>query len=211
MNDENIESTESSQSQTTDARDFQSEARVLSDIIAAFYALSERSREHVLRTVATFFGLTEFAIRGDRARISAAVPTGEASAAIAPFSEDRRPTPKQFLLEKRPQTDVERITCLAYYLTHYRDMPHFKTLDLSQLNTEAAQIKFSNPTKAVTNSIRAGFIVTGPQMTKQIASLGEMYVQALPDRDAARAAIADGRRRRRPRRAAKAVTGKQEQ
>ena len=33
------------------------------------------------------------------------------------FSEGHEPSPKQFLLEKAPQTDVERIACLAYYLT----------------------------------------------------------------------------------------------
>jgi len=46
-------------------------------------------------------------------------------------------SPKDFLLEKQPRTDVERIACLAYYLTHYRATPHFKTIDLSILNTEA--------------------------------------------------------------------------
>src|SRR5712664_4147279 len=27
--------------------------------------------------------------------------------------------PKQFLTEKKPRTDVERVACLAYYLAHY--------------------------------------------------------------------------------------------
>src|SRR5438105_4083846 len=44
------------------------------------------------------------------------------------------PTPKAFLLEKRPRTDVERVACLAYYLTHYREMPEFKTNDITKLN-----------------------------------------------------------------------------
>ena len=34
-------------------------------------------------------------------------------------------SPKDFLMEKAPNTDVERIACLAYYLTHYRSTPHF--------------------------------------------------------------------------------------
>src|SRR5258705_835088 len=34
---------------------------------------------------------------------------------------------KEFLAEKRPKTDVERVACLAYYLTHFRETPEFKT------------------------------------------------------------------------------------
>ena len=51
-------------------------------------------------------------------------------------------TPKAFLLEKRPATDVERVTCLAYYLTHFRNLPEFKTKDITQLNAEAARAFF---------------------------------------------------------------------
>lgn len=52
--------------------------------------------------------------------------------------------PKEFMVQKRPRTDIERVACLGFYLTHYRDTPHFKTLDISKLNTEAAQPKFTN-------------------------------------------------------------------
>jgi hypothetical protein len=105
-------------------------------------------------------------------------------------------SPKAFLIEKRPQSDVERIACLAYYLTHYRDEPTFKTLDLSKLNTEAAQIKLSNPTRAVDNAAGAHFLIPAGQGKKQLSAIGELYVQALPDRSAARDAIADLKKRR---------------
>lgn len=105
-------------------------------------------------------------------------------------------SPKQFLFEKRPQTDIERVTCLAFYATHYREMQHFKTLDLSKLNTEAAQIKLSNPNAAVDNAAQAGLLVQSGQGRKQISSLGEVYVQALPDRIAAKEAIAKARPRK---------------
>src|SRR6266851_444215 len=61
-------------------------------------------------------------------------------------------TPKSFIVSKRPATDVERVTCLAYYLTHHRDAPQFKTKQLTELNKEAAQPKFSNATVAVQNA-----------------------------------------------------------
>src|SRR2546426_11388019 len=40
------------------------------------------------------------------------------------FSRDRTLSAKEFLRDKRPVTDVERVACLAYYLAHYRDTPH---------------------------------------------------------------------------------------
>lgn len=113
------------------------------------------------------------------------------------FSENRNISPKEFLRDKAPQTDIERIACLAYYLTVYREQPHFKTLDLSSLNTEAAQPKMSNPTVAVDNASKAGLLVQAGKGNKQISAAGELFVQALPDREAARSTIANNRIRKR--------------
>ena len=103
-------------------------------------------------------------------------------------------------MEKKPVTDLERITCLAYYLTHYRGTAHFKTLDLSKLNTEAAQIKLANAANAVENASATGLLVPAGGGKKQLSAVGELYVQALPDRQAAKEAIAHARPRRRNRR-----------
>lgn len=99
---------------------------------------------------------------------------------------------------------MERITCLAYYLTHYRETPHFKTLDLSKLNTEAAQLKFSNAAFASDNAVRAGLLVPAGKGAKQISALGELYVQALPDRAAAKDAVAHMKPRRKNKKSARA-------
>src|SRR5437016_5232880 len=61
-------------------------------------------------------------------------------------------TPKQFVSDKRPANDTERILCLAYYLTHYRGTDRFKTKDLTLLNSEAAQPRFSNPSVTARNA-----------------------------------------------------------
>ncbi len=105
--------------------------------------------------------------------------------------------PKEFMFQKQPRTDIERIACLAYYLTHYRDTRQFKTIDLSKLNTEAAQIKFSNTAFAVVNATNAGFLVAAERGSKQLSAIGELYVEALPDRDKAKEVIANARIRRR--------------
>jgi hypothetical protein len=111
------------------------------------------------------------------------------------FSEVHQPTPKQFLLEKAPQTDVERIACLAYYLTNYRDTPHFTTLDLAKLNTEATQPKFSNTAYSAANAANAGYLASATKTTRQISAAGEQFVIALPDRAVAKAIMARVRRR----------------
>jgi hypothetical protein len=93
---------------------------------------------------------------------------------------------KDFIFEKDPATEPERLACLAYYLTHYMETPHFKTVDLSRLNTEAAQRTLSNPAVASSNAIRDGFFVSAPKAGyKQLSAMGERFVHALPNREAA--------------------------
>ncbi len=94
-------------------------------------------------------------------------------------------SPKQFMRLKRPETDVQKIACLAYYLTKYREQPHFKTLDLSKLNTEAAGQKLANAAAAVKNSANQnGFLAQAGGGKKQITAFGEDVVEALPDQSA---------------------------
>ena len=81
------------------------------------------------------------------------------------------------------------MACLAFFLSHYRGSPHFKTIDISKLNTEAAQIKLSNPTDSIKNAVRRGLITSAGKDTKQISAVGERYVDALPDRSAAAAGL----------------------
>jgi hypothetical protein len=92
------------------------------------------------------------------------------------------------------------VSYLAYYLTHYRETPHFKTLDISKLNTDAAQVKFANAANAVSNAVQAGLIAPAGGGMSQISAAGERYVQELPDRVAAKEAIAGFRQRRKSKR-----------
>jgi hypothetical protein len=123
-----------------------------------------------------------------------------------PFSEEKILSPKEFLFQKKPQSDVERVAVLAYYLTHYKDTPHFKTLDISKLNTEAAQAKFSNAAYAVDNATKYGYLVPASKGNKQLSAAGELFVEALPDREAAKQAF----KAERPKRKFKKVTQSKE-
>lgn len=116
-------------------------------------------------------------------------PAGHRSPPPTQIAPREPPSPKDFLFQKQPNTDSERVACLAYYLTHYRAAPHFKTLDISKLNTEAAQRKFANSTYSVNNAMQAGYLAPVSRGMKQLAAEGEKYVDALPDRAAAKAAF----------------------
>ena len=179
------------------------EIRVLTVILNNLRAVGAESRERILHTAETYFGLNSRTVSQ-----ASPEPTGFASQAEAmhyarsagtSFSEDRRISPKEFIFQKQPRSDVEKVACLAFYLTHYRDTPHFKTLDISKLNTESAQVKFSNAAVAVDNATKKGFLVPAEKNQKQLSSVGEQYVLALPDRDAAQSALAGLRKRRKAR------------
>jgi hypothetical protein len=155
--------------------------------------VAPENRQRLFQSLATFFDLPQATTSG--------VPvTGHKRDGI-PFSEERVLSPKEFLFEKQPQSDVERVTALAYYLTHYRDAPYFKTLDISKLNTEAAQAKFSNPAYAVDNAAKYGYLVPASKGSKQLSAVGELFVQALPDREAAKTAMQNARPKRRSKKA----------
>ncbi|MGO8747564.1 MAG: hypothetical protein ACLQNE_16450 [Thermoguttaceae bacterium] len=166
------------------------------DVIDRLIDFDEETRRRIIRTAATFFEM-------DPSRpVAPAVQPGSNQQAIngereGGFADRAEVSPKDFLFQKSPQTDVERVACLAYYLTHFRDMPHFKNVDISALNTEAAQVKFSSSALTVANATRAGLIVPAGKGFKQLSALGERYVDALPDRDKTREVLSGARTRRR--------------
>lgn len=182
-----------------------SEFEALTSVVRLLQKLGPEARHRILGAAVTFLGIPPVRTAGQSPSGSPS-PVGDYDLSeIGRFSENRTPTPKDFLFEKRPQTDIERIACLAYYLTHYRDTPHFRTLDLSKLNTEAAQRKLSNAANSVENAAKAGMLVPALNGAKQLSHMGELYVQSLPDRAAARAAVPQGRPKKKSRRPGKSV------
>lgn len=175
----------------------QNEIAAVTKIISELSTLDTEARERILQTVATFYGIGMRPIQSPRYEHSHAPEAPDRSGGS--FSEERSISPKQFMNEKQPNTDVEKVACLAYYLTHYRDTPYFKTLDISKLNTEAAQTKFANATVSVDNATKRNYLVPATKGNKQLSAAGEQFVQALPDREKARAIMESTRSRRRTR------------
>ena len=154
---------------------------VVDKVVKDLLPLDPNNRLRVYRTVGTFFSFEE-----SYPKITGTVDNRvPANASREPqFSSSEEPTPKEFMLQKQPSTDIERVACLAYYLTHYRDTPEFNTIDINKLNTEAAQTKLSNSSYAVNDAVETGYLTVARGL-KQLSAQGEQYVEALPDRDAA--------------------------
>jgi hypothetical protein len=174
------------------------EKAVLKQVIDDLEGLTPEEQQNIVNTISTFYRLHPGASTAGQAKAAPAI-LGLAHPAGGGFSEARDISPKEFVMQKQPRTDVERVACLAYYLTHFRNTPHFKTVDISKLNVEAAQSKMSNPAMAVDNATKTGYLAPATKGNKQISAPGELFVQALPERDAAKVAMANAKRPRRAR------------
>lgn len=164
--------------------DDQSFYAVFDEVVKKLLPLDPYSRLRVYRTLGTLFGL-EDSYPKVAGNVDDRVPTNLSRE--PQFSNSEEPTPKEFMLQKRPNTNVERVACLAYYLTHYRDTRYFKTIDINKLNTEAAQTKLSNPSQTVNDAVKRGYLAQATKKgMKQLSAQGEQYVEALPDCDAAK-------------------------
>ncbi|WP_152541454.1 hypothetical protein [Xanthomonas arboricola] len=171
------------------------DVEALSTIVSILRKLDEKTQQRVLASVHMFFDVPQKSGGGFK-DVQERSSRGDESQGEQSFSRDRVISPKDFLRDKQPVTDVDRVTCLAYYLTHYKQTPHFKTVDISSLNIEAAQPKFSSASVAVDNARARGLLVPSTKGNKQISAIGEKYVELLPDKDAAMSAITSSKLRR---------------
>lgn len=163
----------------------QQELDIFHKIVSGLSALDREAQLRLLQSVITFLNLEETGPSVGRQAVRDS-PVPPAASPVHSFTSEQNTSPKDFVNEKAPNTDIERVACLAYYLAHFRDTPHFVTLDISRINTEAAQPKFANAAHAVKNATTKGFIVPVSRGKQQLSAMGEMFIEALPDRDAAK-------------------------
>ena len=110
-------------------------------------------------------------------------------------------TLKQFIAQKKPGNTYQRVACLAYFLTHQSNTPHFKTKDITKANTEAAGQKMTNSSVFVNDATsKYKYLSDAGKGMKQISTLGESIVDALPDQDKVKALQAENKSRARKRR-----------
>lgn len=168
------------------------EIEALSAVLEALEGLGAEDQTWVLDTAASRLALKT---GGQQA--------GGRSAGGPPAFTSRQPraatngaTAREFVRTKNPRNDVQRIACLAYYLTHYRETATFKSRDLTALNTEAAGPRFNVSRAANNATLQNRYLAAAGSGQKQITPLGEDVVNALPDQAAAAAAESEGRPRR---------------
>lgn len=173
--------------------EFGVETKALQTVLEALAGLNDEVQQFVYQAA------------GQRLNLSAA-PAAASSGATPPDGQTTNEagmTAKQFVAHKKPQTDVERVVVLGYYLAHRKNTPHFKTLDISKLNTDAAETPFTNASQAVTNATSQNrFLAAAGKGAKQMTAYGEDFVKALPDRAAADKVKAQYKKRRRTRKKA---------
>lgn len=154
-------------------------------VLDALDQLDDQQRVWVLQTAAS-----RLSLKIDRSALDARSTREDADAKIKPGDaadqSSGEMSAKGFIRSKNPQSDVQRITCLAYYLTKFRNTRYFKTKDLSELNAQADCPKLSNPTVAVNNARKEKYLTPAGEGNKQLTNQGEDLVEALPDQEKVR-------------------------
>jgi hypothetical protein len=91
---------------------------------------------------------------------------------------------KEFIKAKAPRTDLERLTCLAYYLTHERGVEAFTTRDITKLNEDAKGSPLANASATANNAVSQNkYLSPAGHGKRRMTILGEDFVEALPDRE----------------------------
>lgn len=180
------------------------EFEALGKVLAALASLDAKQRVWVIASAVSNLGIA--------ATLPTPTGTGGAgaggiatSAAIIPGQPGSNAHARAFLRQKAPTNKVQQVACLAYYLTHFKEIPHFKTTDLSQMNTDAGGARIGNLTQAANNALHlSGYLAPAGGGRKQLSAYGEDVVNALPDPSAVKALEANKPRTRRAQRKAKA-------
>jgi hypothetical protein len=163
------------------------ELRAMQAAFAALAVLTETARRRAVTWLIESLGITDL-------RTGPPIPARQSvDTAISPTAQGDRegvPSPREFISRKKPQSQVERVACLAYYLSRYRNAQHLKASDIANLNTEAAGQKFGNLPRDIDNADRRnGYIVSAGKGVKQLTTRGEAIVEALPDSEAVKRAL----------------------
>jgi hypothetical protein len=182
-------------------------------VIAALEPINDTDRHWVLQSAASKFNLTvQTAVGGSQAgvpgaSIPATIPgagaaTTDVQAAIA------KKDPRAFIRLKKPTTDVQHVACIGYYLVQTNGQQGFTSKDISTAHTDSGGSKI-NMTRALDNATRGAKYLSnrGPR-EKQLTTLGEDVVNALPDQAAVKNIESAAKRGRGGKKGRKAKTAK---
>lgn len=162
--------------------EYQSDIEALGKVLEALTKLEATAQQWVLSTAAGRLNVSAAALSATSAELG--VVRG---AAVIPPGSVGGLTPKEFLKQKAPKHDVDRVACLAYYLTHGRQQAAYSSRELSAMNTESAGPKL-NMSRAADNAAKqSSYLTSAGKGKKQITTHGEDVVNALPNYEAVKA------------------------
>ena len=163
-----------------------SPAEALKAVIETLDSLEASEKQWVLQSAANLWSVTLASGAPGAAAGSGSGGVGGAAANLGSGANGQQVVnpqdPKSFIKLKNPQSETQRVTCLAYFLSNFRNTPAFKAKEIIALNTESRGPAFNVP-RAVNNAANAKhkYLSSVGQGQKQITAHGEEVVEALPD------------------------------
>src|SRR2546426_3009215 len=159
------------------------ELEALQTIIEAFQAVPENRRLQVLQYIATRFELSFAPSSSPETRdrpIQAGTGGTSANQQAGLIAGE---TIDKFLARKKPKTNYQAIAALAYYLKHAESVHEFSMKEIEAANTRARRPRIGNLSQDMSDAERYSHFVTSGTTSgmKQITTLGEEVVEALPD------------------------------
>lgn len=163
-------------------------------VIGALEPLNDTDRQWVLQAAASKFSVTVQATGSQgnpgaagAATVNPLAPMGGGATPADVQAAITRKDPRAFIRIKKPTTDVQRVACLGYYLVQTTGQHGFASKDVSKTHTDSGGSSI-NMTRALDNATRAAKYLSnrGPR-EKQLTTLGEDVVNALPDQTAVKA------------------------
>lgn len=163
-----------------------SPADALKSVVETLDSLESNEKQWVLQSAASLWSITIAPNSSAAGAATGAGTNGGTFAGASPGGNgqqtDVQKDPKAFIKAKNPQSETQRVACLAYFLSNYRGTPAFKAKEIVALNTESRGPAFNVP-RAVNNAANAKhkYLSSVGQGQKQITAHGEEVVEALPD------------------------------
>jgi hypothetical protein len=162
-------------------------------VIAALEHLNDADRHWVLQSAASKFALTVQVAAGGAHGGPAGTNTltvtplvGTATSADVQAAITKKDA-RAFIRSKKPTTDVQRVACLGYYVAQTTGQQGFTSKSISTAHTDSGGSSINMP-RALDNATRGAKYLSnrGPH-EKQLTTLGEDVVNALPDQEAVKA------------------------
>lgn len=156
---------------------------VLKVVADALAPLTDADKRWVLQSVATRWSLAAAISSPTPAHSPNSTPnpvlpagsTADVQSAIA------QKNARAFMRIKKPQTDIQRVTCLGYFHAATTGTQSFASKDIDALNTAYGGTKI-NLHRSLDNALRRSkYLAVFKGHEKQLTPLGEDVVDALPD------------------------------